>query len=1206
MENDQKLKKTKSSIDFMSSGGEAGALIRSINWSKTPLGPVSEWSQALSNTIGLMLHNEFPLILWWGPEYVQFYNDAYRPIPGDKHPKSMGQPASECWSEIWHIIGPLIEAPFSGKPASTSDDLFLLMNRKGFLEETHFKIAYSPVPDNTVESTGVGGILGTIAETTEKVYSERQLETLQELGARAAEAQTPEHACTNAAETLLDNQFDIPFALFYLIEDEGTKANLVANCGFKSDGQANPKYINIGNEKTWPLRSVVHQGEIKVIDNLKQKFEHLPLGEWAESPHSAILLPFISPDQPYAYGVLIAGLSPHRKLDKDYRTFFELAASQITTAIRNARAFQEERERAEALEELDKAKTTFFSNVSHEFRTPLTLMLGPLEDLLTEDLPFETNEQVSMVHRNSMRLLKLVNTLLDFSRIESGRIQANYEPTDLSVFTEDLASVFRSAIEKAGMQLNVDCPSLHEPVYVDKEMWEKIVLNLLSNAFKFTFNGEISLSLKWCCDHVELRVKDTGTGITPEEMPHLFERFHRIKSARSRTYEGTGIGLSLVKELVKLHEGTIKAESALSEGTTFIVDIPTGYSHLPKDRIETARTQASTSIGTTPYIEEVSSMLHEDISSESEISEEYSAFSYADGSKSRILLAEDNADMRNYINRLLSKYYEVNAVSNGSEALNVALQNPPDLVLTDIMMPELDGFELLKALRADSKTRTIPIIFLSARAGEEAKVEGIEAGADDYLVKPFSAKELIARVRTNLEIVSIREKAEKELMKARDNLQREFRDINALHQLNTKFIEGDNLNSVLQEVLNTAINVIKADKGNIQLMDSPTGTMKIVGSKNFSPPFLKFFESVYPGESAVCSTAILRLKRVIVEDITNSPIFKDSDSLEVLLNEDVRAVQSTPIVSKDGNLLGIISTHFTKIHVPTERDLRFIDILSRQAAEIIQRKKAEESLKHARDTLEEQVKERTIELEEAIQELEHSNKELQSFAYITSHDLQEPLRTIASFTQLLERRYKGQLDDDADEFMDYIVNAAVRMKDMIQGLLEYSRVDTRSEPFEEFNSGEAVNQALNHLHSSIEECNAKINYENLPVVNGDNHQIVRVFQNLIGNSLKFHKEGVKPEIHVSALKNGGEYIFSIVDNGIGINSEYSKKIFEPFKRLHTIDEYEGTGIGLAVVKRIIEHHSGRIWFESEWGKGSTFYFTIPIETFKNGRHSPKI
>ena len=551
--------------------------------------------------------------------------------------------------------------------------------------------------------------------------------------------------------------------------------------------------------------------------------------------------------------------------------------------------------------------------------------------------------------------------------------------------------------------------------------------------------------------------------------------------------------------------------------------------------------------------------------------------------------------------------------------------------------------------------------------------------------------------------ITERKKAEEALKQARDyleeqvqkrtaKLEREVRDINALYNLNTKFIEGDDLNFILQELLNVAIRLTRADKGNIQLLDLSSNTLKIIVHNKYKTPFLKFFESVTPEKPSTCGTAMESLERIIVDDVTKSSIFRGTDALKVLLNEGIKAVQSTPIVSRNGELLGMISTHFSKVHKPAERELKFIDILARQAADIIKRKKAEEAIKAERqrfigvmdilpaylillkpdyhveyanrffrerfgedhgkrcyeylfgldepcencetykvlktnaphhwewigpdgrnydiydfpfiDTDGSQLimefgiditgrKKAEGQLQEIVKELERSNKELQSFAYITSHDLQEPLRTIASFTQLLERRYKGQLDSDADEFMDYIVSAAVRMKDMIQGLLEYSRVDTCNEPFKEFESEEAVNHALMHLHSSIEECNAEITACNLPLIFGDKHQITRVFLNLVGNALKFRREEVRPEIHISARKENGEYVFSVRDNGIGMERQYSKKIFEPFKRLHTTDVYEGAGIGLSIVKKIIENHGGRIWFESELGKGSVFYFTLP-------------
>ena len=239
-------------------------------------------------------------------------------------------------------------------------------------------------------------------------------------------------------------------------------------------------------------------------------------------------------------------------------------------------------------------------------------------------------------------------------------------------------------------------------------------------------------------------------------------------------------------------------------------------------------------------------------------------------------------------------------------------------------------------------------------------------------------------------------------------------------------------------------------------------------------------------------------------------------------------------------------------------------------------------------------------LQETIHELERSNQELEQFAYVSSHDLQEPLRTIASFTQLLERRYKGKLDPDADEFMDYIVDAAVRMKQQIQDLLEYSRITTAGGEFGQVSVDSILNQAIANLKSAIDKNNAEITYDSLPDVIADGDQLRRVFQNIIGNAIKYRKLDEPPKINISYQidEQNNEYVFSISDNGIGIEEQYLDRIFKIFQRLHTIEDYKGTGIGLAVVKRVIERHGGRIWAESEPGKGSTFCFTIPIQNEK--------
>jgi len=740
--------------------GETGALIGAIDWSRHPMGPIEGWPQSLRTALSICLGSDFPMALWWGPEVWQLYNDGYVPVLGGKHPQAMGQQGNVCWAEIWDVVGPIYERVMTTGESSFFTDLLLVMERNRYTEETYFTFSYSPVLD---EQGGVGGNLIVCTETTERVIGERRLRTLRDLGARAAEGKNAAEACVIAAETLASNPWDVPFACIYLLDgllDGDGRLELAASVGVKAGCPVAPQspLVKEAAEEGWPFAEVIRTSRICSVDDLAGRFSEVPASPWEDPTRSALVLPLAAPGQERPTGVLVAGVNPRRAMDESYRSFYQLAAGQIAAAIADARAYEEERRRAEVLAELDRAKTAFFSNVSHEFRTPLTLLLGPLEDTLDDPspLPPAHRERVETAHRNALRLLKLVNTLLDFARLEAGRTQAVFEPVELGSFTAELASAFRSAMDRAGLRLAVDCPPLPAGVeaWIDRDLWEKVVLNLLSNALKFTREGEIAVRLRSVekGEKIELSVSDTGVGIAPEELPYVFERFRRVRPAWARSHEGTGIGLALVQELVRLHGGEIRAESEPGRGTAFTVSIPAGSHHLPADRLGSARTLESTALGAAPYVEEALRWVPA-ASTPSPPADEPRA---AGG---RILVADDNADMRDYLRRLLAPRWTVAAVPDGATALASALASPPDLVLADVMMPGLDGFELLRALRADVRTRTLPVILLSARAGEEARVEGIEAGADDYLVKPFSARELLARVGTHLATARIREQA---------------------------------------------------------------------------------------------------------------------------------------------------------------------------------------------------------------------------------------------------------------------------------------------------------------------------------------------------------------------------------------------------------------------------------------------------------------
>jgi len=754
---------------WLQRGGEMGALIRSLDWSATPIGAMDSWSPALRMMVQFLLANRFPMLLWWGPQYISIYNDPYRPILGNKHPWALGQPVSACWSEIWHILQPLIDTPFKGGPATWNEDIGLEVNRHGFIEETHFTIAYSPVPDESV-ANGIGGVLATVHEITEKIIGERRVVALRDLGAHVGEARTVEDACAFAARTLSAHSKDVPFALLYLIDRERRHARLAGASGVDEGNDIRPAVIDLearaGNG--WPLAEALRADGMQFVPDLNRRFASVPQGPWSDPPDMAVVMPIPSNRADEPVGAIVAGLSARLKFDEYYKDFLELVRNQIAAAVGHARAYEEERRRAEALAEIDRAKTAFFSNVSHEFRTPLTLLVGPIADGLADlqvPLPPAQRDRQEIAHRNALRLLRLVNTLLDFSRIEAGRIDASYEPIDLAAFTTDLASVFRSAVEKAGLALKVDCPPLRQAVYIDREMWEKIVLNLLSNAFKFTFEGEIRLELREQDGRIELSVADTGVGIPESDLPRMFERFHRVKHSRARTHEGTGIGLALVQELTRLHGGAVTVASQEGRGTTFTVSIPTGTSHLPQNRISAPRQLTSTTVGAIPYVEEALRWLPatDDVTHPVASPVEDAPSAAGMGTRPRVLVVDDNADMRDYVGRILGESYEVETAGDGAAALDRIHVHAPDLVVADVMMPRLDGFGLLAAIRADARTGSLPVVLLSARAGEDARIEGLHAGADEYLVKPFSARELLASVSSQLRLASVRRESERTL-----------------------------------------------------------------------------------------------------------------------------------------------------------------------------------------------------------------------------------------------------------------------------------------------------------------------------------------------------------------------------------------------------------------------------------------------------------
>jgi signal transduction histidine kinase len=1134
----------------LAGGGEMGALMRSIDWSRTPVGPVSSWPQSLRTAVSIMLAAKFPMYIAWGPSFTQMYNDEYRPILGaTKHPAAMGGSTLDTFAEIWNIIGPMFEGVMTRAEAVGVYDFILPMDRFGFIEECRFTFSYSPVRD---ESGGVGGVLVTVSETTARVLSERRMAILRDIAAETAEAATVAEACTTTIEAIASDPADLPFAQLYLLSADGRTAELAASTDSTGSAPAPPGIDLDDPAAPWPLRAVAVRGEPLVIDGL-----HDVMRPYTDIIGTAVLdramvLPIERPDDAQLAGFLVAGVSPRLRLDAQYRDFIKLVAHQVGAAIENVRAMQEAKARADALAEIDRAKTIFFSNVSHEFRTPLTLMLAPLDDLLEEAKPGPFREQLEVVHRNALRLLKLVNSLLEFSRIEAGRVDAVYEATDLAASTADLASVFRSAVERAGVKLTVDCPPLDEAVWVDRDMWEKIVLNLVSNAVKFTFDGEIEVSMRRERGEAVLRVRDTGEGIPEREIPNLFTRFHMVRGTRSRTHEGSGIGLALVQELARLHGGSASAESREGEGSTFTVRIPFGNAHLPQERIEAQRVRPPTSIRSDAFVQEATQWLPRDA---------VQTTPAAGMPAGRVLIADDNADMRDYLRRLLSEHWEVEAVADGIELVRAAIERPADVILTDVMMPGLDGFGVVRELHANEKTRQTPIILLSARAGDEARVEGLDAGAHDYLVKPFSPRELIARVRGHLEQARSRS-AEMDHTRRLQILTRAAVTINSELSLDEMFAS---ITETARELIGTHQAMTALAAG-----DEPLDPLTAVA---FSEKYAEW-RGATRGLSADDLSEVVAGLHVPVR---LSPAELDSQPRWQRLQGEgpsLRGLLAAPLAGRDGATVGFI-------HVSEKLSGEFDaedEALLVQLAQL-----ASVAIENAR----------------LYEELQKANRAKDEFLATLSHELRTPMTATLGWASMLANP-SGLSDETRQLAVDTIEQSTRAQAKLIEDILDVSRISTGKLRLrlEQVDLARVVATAAEAVRPAAAAKNVRLELtlgELHGAVAGDPARLQQVIWNLLQNAIKFTPPG--GSVDVTLVRNDSQAVLTVTDSGEGISADFLPFVFERFRQADSgaKRQYGGLGLGLTIVKTLIERHGGTVRASSPGpGKGATFTVVLPL------------
>lgn len=1234
--------------------GEMRSRIRSFDWSSTPIGPIKSWPSSLRTTVSLLLASRYPMTLIWGDDLIQFYNDGYMQLLGAKHPDALGRPHRETFPEVLETVGPMIrQVMTTGVPIWEPEQL-LVLDRQGYPEECYFTLSYSPVQDDAGQ---IAGMLCVCSETTEKVLSERRLRLLRDLAAKTSEARTVEAACRDITTAIASYASDVSFALIYLRGIDDNQLTLQSAVRLASGQSESPTCVDLEQPLScpWPLAKAV-KGETVLVESLEPY--QLSGGTWDDPTHSALVLPILSSNQKQPVGVLVAGISPRLALDESYHSFLELLTGQIAIAIANAQAYEQERRKAEELAELDRAKTIFLSNISHEFRTPLTLMLGPLTDTLAhcqEILPAADREQLKMAYRNGLRLLKLVNTLLDFSRIEANRVQANYQPTDLSQFTAELTSVFRAAIEKAGLQLIVDCPPLSEPVYVDRQMWEKIVFNLLSNAFKFTFSGAIAVSLKAKADSVQLQVNDTGIGIPAAALPHLFERFYRVERSRGRSYEGSGIGLSLVQELVQLHGGAIAVESAIDQGTTFTITLPTGCVHLPPEQVNQLSTLSSTALSSASYVEEALQWLPSkperiSLSQAPEIQQQVTV-------SARILLVDDNVDMRTYVQRLLRDRsnasvgvsYQVEAVEDGLKALDRIYKWRPDLILTDIMMPGMDGFQLLQELRSDPQTQDIPVILLSARAGETARIEGLEAGAHDYLIKPFSARELLARIEANLQLSHSRQAATyrqvstilESITDAFVSLDQEWRyvyvnqEAERLLQKQRAQLLGNTVWQAFPDLVNSPFEF-----GLRQAVEQ----QMTIEMEEFYPPLDIWIEiRAYPSANGlsiyfrdVTQRKQLEQERTqLVNDlqeinvlldtlINNAPIgiaIWDEQLRYVRLNDALAEINGLPKAAHLGKtvaeLLPGVSPEVMQAmqHVVNTGEA----ILSQEASgqtpavpgklrywlvsyypirlssritwvgaiceEITDRKQAESEREQLLD------RERI-----ARTEAEAANRIKDEFLAVLSHELRTPLNPILGWARLLQT---GRLTPEKTAIaLETIERNAKLQTQLIEDLLDVSRILQGKLKLnkQSVDLTATIKAAVETVRLAAEAKSIQINLElrNVSQVMGDANRLQQVFWNLLSNAVKFTPASGQITVRLNLVNSQAQV--QVQDTGRGISPDFLPYVFDTFRQADgsTTRQFGGLGLGLAIARHIVEMHGGTVQAQSLGEeKGATFTVYLP-------------
>jgi len=727
-------------LDFLTSAGEMAGRVRLMDWTNSSLGPVDRWSSALRTTLSLGLQLTSPAMIFWGPELITFYNDAASGQLVAHHPDALGRPAREALGSSWTRFGQILESVMrTGTPSALSEER-VLFRRGARIEERYFDMSFTPV----VEHGQTSGVLVSQSDQTQRVVHERRLRTLWNLSARPADEDL-HTAYGSIVAGLKDNPFDIPFACAYSTSEDGRLARLEAAVRIEPGTLLSPEAISLENGEFSFAGLTARIGVSQRFD-LGSRFPSGVTGISEQSPVSVAVIPIQAGSDPVS-GALIIGLDPHRPFDSDYRSFIDVISTLAGRILGHARARAREKAHAQELLLSRRRRTEFFEKAGAALRAPLTLLTGPLEELFAQEtsIPLEQRHKLGLIQRGGEQISLLLDALLDYSDIESGMDEAYFEPVDLSMLTLRSAEMFRPAIERAAISFIVDCPPMSEPAWVDRQMWDKIVLNLLSNAFKYTLRGEIRVSLRAVSDRFVLEIMDTGVGLPANVRHELFTPFSAIFHPGSRSHRGLGMGLAISRAFLESHGGSVQILSEDGRGTRVIASVPRGKSHLPLNRLggrepaPWARLIARAAVG------EAESWAREIAAGEPSTTRQF-----LEPSPKRIVIAEDNNEMREYLVDLLSTAYTPETVVNTKQALESVHTNPPDLILAEASLPGPNGVDLLHALRDDPATRAIPVILMMDEPDEELRLRALAAGAKDCLVKPFTARELILKTHSQI------------------------------------------------------------------------------------------------------------------------------------------------------------------------------------------------------------------------------------------------------------------------------------------------------------------------------------------------------------------------------------------------------------------------------------------------------------------------